>query len=141
VRQPAGRGDNADVHVSLSTDGQVSTLALIAVEQLHRRVPASIVAIDEPEVHLHPGLVARIAIGLQEMSEDIPVLIATQSDACLNAVEQPADNVVLCQLDDQRRMSLQRPDRAQLETWLTEFKGLGVMRGEGLQGVLFPASP
>ena len=122
------------------SDGQVSMLALVAIQQLHRAIPPSIIAIDEPEEHLHPALVARAAIGLQEMSEDSPILVGTQSDPFLNAIEHPEDTVVLCQLDDERRTALHRPDPEQLRAWLGEFKGLGTVRSEGLQSVVFPAS-
>jgi len=129
-----------DILLSGLSDGQISILALIAIQQLQRRTPPSIIAIDEPEVHLHPGLIARVAIGLDEMSEEIPVLVGTQSDVFLNALEDPENIVVLCRLDEQRRMMLQRPDHEQLETWLAEFKGLGAIRSEGLTSVVFPAS-
>lgn len=132
--------NGSEIPLSGLSDGQISMLALIAIQQLQRRTPPSLVAIDEPEVHLHPGLIARVATGLQELSEEIPILVGTQSDAFLNAIEQPVESVVLCQLDEQRRTKLQRPEREQLEAWLTEFKGLGAIRSEGLQGVVFPAS-
>jgi predicted ATPase len=129
-----------EIPLSGLSDGQISVLALIAIQQLKRPTPPSLIALDEPEIHLHPGLVARVAMGLQEMSEEVPILVGTQSDAFLNVIERPEDSVVLCQLDEQRRAVLRRPDRGQLEHWLTEFKGLGEMRSEGLQSVLFPAS-
>jgi predicted ATPase len=130
-----------EVLLSELSDGQVAVLALVAIQQLKRARPPSLVAIDEPEVHLHPGLIARVAVGLQEMAEEVPVLVGTQSDAFLNAIERPHDSVVLCQLDEQRRTALHRPDREQLEAWLSEFQGLGAMRSEGLQSAVFPASP
>jgi predicted ATPase len=132
--------NGSEIPLSGLSDGQISMLALIAIQQMQRRTPPSLIAIDEPEVHLHPGLVARVAVGLQEMSEEVPIVVGTQSDTFLNAIERPVDSVVLCQLDERRRTALHRPEREQLETWLAEFKGLGVMRSEGLQGVVFPAS-
>lgn len=132
--------NTSDVLLSGLSDGQIWIMALVAIQQLQRRVPPSIIAIDEPEIHLHPGMIARVAVGLHEMSEEIPVLVGTQSDAFLNALECPEDIVVLCHLDEQRRTALRRPDREQLETWLAEFKGLGAIRSEGLTNVVFPAS-
>jgi len=129
-----------EVLLSGLSDGQVSVLALVAIQQLQRPRPPSIVAIDEPETHLHPGLVARVALGLQEMSEEIPVLVGTQSDAFLNEIQRPENDVVLCKLDEERRTVLLRPDREQLRDWLTELSGLGAMRSAGLQGVAFPAN-
>ena len=133
-------GNGTEIPLSGLSDGQISMLALAAIQQLRRPTPPSIVAIDEPEVHLHPGLIARVAAGLQEMAEEVPVLVGTQSDAFLNAVERPEAAVVLCQLDHERRTELIRPDPDQLRTWLGEFKGLGTVRSEGLQSVVFPAN-
>jgi predicted ATPase len=132
--------NGAEVLLPGFSDGQVALLALVAIQQLRRAIPPSIVAIDEPEGHLHPALVARIAVGLQGMSEQIPILVGTQSDTFLNAIEHPEDATVLCQLDDERRTALHRPDPEQLQTWLGEFKGLGTVRSEGLQSIVFPAS-
>jgi predicted ATPase len=149
VSEPSGgtqtiwiRWENGtEIPLSGLSDGQISMLALVAIQQLRRPMPPSVVAIDEPEVHLHPGLIARVAAGLQEMAEEIPIIVGTQSDAFLNAIERPEGAVVLCQLDHQRRTELLRPDPDQLRAWLGEFKGLGTVRSEGLQSVVFPASP
>ncbi|HWO22929.1 MAG TPA: AAA family ATPase [Kofleriaceae bacterium] len=127
-----------EVLLSGLSDGQVSALALIAIQQLQRHATPSIIAIDEPETHLHPALIARVAIELQELSDEAPILVGTQSDPFLNAIEHPEDAVVLCQLNEHRQTALIRPDREQLRVWLGEFKGLGTVRSEGLQSVIFP---
>jgi len=53
-----------EVPLSGLSDGQVSTLALIAIQQLRRKVSPSLIVIDEPEAHLHPGVIRRVAVGL-----------------------------------------------------------------------------
>ena len=133
----------ADLEVPLSglSDGQVSTLALVAIQQLRRKVLPSLVVVDEPEAHLHPGVTRRVAIGLAEAGDDWPVLVATQSDAFLDAISDRPDAIVHCRLDHQRRTELSRLDRDQVQPWLDSFRGIGELRREGLEDLAFPPAP
>jgi predicted ATPase len=127
-----------EVPLSELSDGQVSVLALIAIQQLRRRIPPSLVVIDEPEAHLHPGVIRRVAAGLAEASDDWPVMVATQSDAFLDAVSARPDALVHCRLDAERRTELARLDRERVQGWLDEFRGIGELRREGLEDLAFP---
>jgi predicted ATPase len=127
-----------EVPLSELSDGQVSVLALIAIQQLRRRLPPSLVVIDEPEAHLHPGVIRRVAAGLAEASDDWPVMVATQSDAFLDAVSARPDALVHCRLDAERRTELARLDRERVQGWLDEFRGIGELRREGLEDLAFP---
>jgi predicted ATPase len=131
-------GRDLEVPLSGLSDGQVSALALIGIQQLQRKVPPSLIVIDEPEAHLHPGVIRRVAIGLAETGDEWPVLVATQSDAFLDAVSDRPDALVHCRLDAQRRTELSRLDRAQGQAWLDEFRGVGELRREGLEDLAFP---
>jgi predicted ATPase len=131
-------GSDLEVPLSELSDGQVSLLTLIAIQQLRRRVPPSLVVIDEPEAHLHPGAIRRVAIGLAEASEEWPVMAATQSDAFLDAVSDRPDALVHCRLDAQRRTELARLDRALIHGWLEEFRGVGELRRQGMEDLAFP---
>jgi predicted ATPase len=127
-----------EVPLSGLSDGQVSTLALIAIQQLQRKVPPSLIVVDEPEAHLHPGVIRRVAVGLAETGDEWPVLVATQSDAFLDAVSDRPDALVHCRLDSQRRTELARLDRAQVQGWLDNFRGIGELRREGMEDLAFP---
>ncbi len=129
-----------EVPLSGLSDGQVSVLALIAIQQLRRKVPPSLIVIDEPEAHLHPGVIRRIAVGLAETGDEWPVLVATQSDAFLDAVSDRPDALVHCRLDSQRRTELARLDRAQVQGWLDNFRGIGELRREGMEDLAFPSA-
>lgn len=131
-------GHDLEVPLSGLSDGQVSVLALIAIQQLRRRVPPSLVAVDEPEAHLHPGVTRRVAIGLAETGDEWPVMVATQSDAFLDAVSDRPDALVHCRLDTRRRTELARLDRAQVQEWLENFRGIGELRREGMEDLAFP---
>jgi predicted ATPase len=131
-------GRDLEIPLSGLSDGQVSALALIAIQQLRRKVPPTLIVIDEPEAHLHPGVIRRVAAGLAETGDEWPVLVATQSDAFLDAVSDRPDALVHCRLDAQRRTELSRLDRAQVQAWLDEFRGVGELRREGLEDLAFP---
>jgi predicted ATPase len=127
-----------EVPLSGLSDGQVSALALIAIQQLHRKVPPSLVVVDEPEAHLHPGATRRVAAGLAAMGEDCPVLVATQSDAFLDAISDRPDAIINCRLDKQRRMETVQLDVDGVQGWLDDFRGVGELRREGLEELAFP---
>jgi predicted ATPase len=131
-------GRDLEVPLAGLSDGQVSALALIAIQQLQRKIPPSLIVIDEPEAHLHPGVIRRIAIGLAETGDEWPVMVATQSDAFLDAVSDRPDALVHCRLDPQRRTELARLDPSQVQGWLDEFQGIGELRREGLEDLAFP---
>jgi predicted ATPase len=130
--------NSVEVPLSGLSDGQVSLLALIAIQQLQRKTPPSLVVIDEPEAHLHPGVTRRIAAGLAEASEDWPVMVATQSDAFLDAVSDRPDSLLHCRLDAERRTELARLDRERVQEWLDNFRGIGELRREGMEDLAFP---
>jgi predicted ATPase len=131
-------GRDLEVPLSGLSDGQVSALALIAIQQLRRKVAPSLIVIDEPEAHLHPGVIRRVAAGLAETGDEWPVLVATQSDAFLDAVSDRPDALVHCRLDADRRTELSRLDRTQMQAWLDQFRGVGELRREGMEDLAFP---
>jgi predicted ATPase len=128
-----------EIALSGLSDGQVSALALIAIQQMRRKEPPSLIVIDEPEAHLHPGVVRRVAAGLAETGDEWPVLVATQSDAFLDVVTDRADALVHCRLSPQRTTQLVRLDREQVQDWLDDFRGVGELRREGLEDLAFPS--
>jgi len=121
------------------SDGTLALLALIAIARLDGGdTPRSLLVLDEPDLHLHPGAIAQVVALLEQCSEQQPVVIATHSDRLLDSLSDPARATVLCDLDDRRRLRLRRPDRTQLDRWLTEYRGLGHLRSEGYDRLVFP---
>ena len=135
LRYPDGSEDPA---FTLS-DGTLAYLAFVALSRL-AELPegrTSLLAFDEPELHLHPELLVRVVGFFEEMARTQPVVLATHSDRLLDVLSNPADSVVLCELDEERRTVLSRPNRARLEEWLERFRGVGALRAEGLEAALF----
>ena len=117
------------------SEGQIAYLCFVALAEVGRR--HSMIAMDEPEQHLHPALVARTGWLLEELATDVPVLVATHSDKLLDALTHPADSVVLCELDASRATQLRRPDPDALARWLVDYRGIGELRTEGFEPHIF----
>jgi predicted ATPase len=112
------------------SDGMLSYLAFIALYRLRTDKP-SLITFDEPDLHLHPGLMMRVLDMFEDMAHDCPVLLATHSDRLLDGLREPAKSVVLCELDRRGATRLVRPDPAALEDWLERYSGLGEIRSAG----------
>lgn len=111
----------------------------MGVLRLKRPTPPSLVAFDEPDLHLHPGLVRRLTSDLEVFGQRTTVVVATQSDALLDALADPAKSAVLCDLDDHAATRCLRPEPEQLQRWLESYRGLGELRSAGYEELIFPA--
>jgi predicted ATPase len=121
------------------SDGQLAYLALLGVLRLKRPVTPSLVAFDEPDLHLHPGLVRRLTSDLEIFGQQTSVVVATHSDALLDALSDPARSAVLCDLDERSATRCLRPDAEELQRWLESYRGLGELRSAGYEETIFPA--
>lgn len=111
------------------SDGMLSYLCFVALYRLNTK--KSLIAFDEPETHLHPELLMRVLGFFEEMAKERPILLATHSDRLLDGLSDPANSVVLCDLDERRATRLVRPDPETLADWLTDYRGLGDVRSAG----------
>lgn len=109
------------------SDGTLAYLAFVALYRLNTK--KSLIAFDEPE--MHPELLQRVLGFFEAMAKERPVLLATHSDRLLDGLSDPARSVVLCELDERRATRLVRPDPEALRDWLTDYRGLGDVRGAG----------
>ncbi|WP_434043668.1 MULTISPECIES: AAA family ATPase [Sorangium] len=124
------RGLDQQIPVAQISDGMLAYLALVAAFRLHI-TPPSLLAFDEPDLHLHPHLLMRALDFFESMAREFPVLVATHSDRLLDGLSDPARSVVLCSLDERQATQLVRPDPAALERWLERYRGLGDIRAAG----------
>lgn len=126
------------VPITALSEGQIAYLGFLAIAMLSDE--NSVVVFDEPELHLHPGLVARVAWMFEKLGKTCPVVLATHSDRLLDALEKPADSVVLCELDEDRATVLRRPNPEKLAEWLSDYTGLGSIRNDGFEAHVFDPS-
>jgi predicted ATPase len=134
-----GFAPDKPVPIDSLSEGQISYLAFVALVELNEG--RSVLALDEPELHLHPALLTRVVGMLEEVAESCPVILATHSDRLLDALADPANSVVLCDLDDARTTRLQRPNPKRLAEWLETYRGLGSVRAEGYEAHVFDGGP
>ena len=127
-----------EIEAFAMSDGQLAYLTLLGVLRLKRPVPPALVVFDEPDLHLHPGLIRRLMADLETFSRSTSVLVATHSDAMLDALTEPVRSSVLCELDEHHATRLVRPDPASLSSWLEDYRGLGELRAAGYEHVVFP---
>ncbi len=121
-----------EVPASSLSDGTLDYLAFVALSRVVKQ--RSLLVVDEPEVHLHPALLARVVDLLQATSLDSPVLVTTHSDRLLNHIRSPEESIVLCRLDEKRATQLMRPDPSFLPAWLEAFDGdFGNVRENGFR--------
>lgn len=113
------------------SDGTLAYLAFVALARLPSQ--RSLLAFDEPELHLHPILLVRVLNMLEMIAEACPVVLTTHSDRLLDGLRDPAKAAVLCTLDETHSTKLRRPDPQLLQEWLRDFNGLGELRDAGLQ--------
>ncbi len=112
------------------SDGEIAYLAFVALYRLP--TGSSLVAIDEPELHLHPGLLVRVVQMLESMAEERPVLLSTHSDRLLDALTDPARAVRVCEIVGEHRVTrLRELDPDALADWKDEYRGVGQLRSAG----------
>jgi predicted ATPase len=134
-----GRDPDHPLPVEYLSEGQLSYLAMVALCELS--TDSSMLAFDEPELHLHPGLLARVVFMLEELAKSVPVLLTTHSDRLLDCLEAPAKTVVLVDLDENGVTRLRRPNHEVLADWLQDYRGIGSLRAEGYTEHVFDDSP
>ena len=114
-------------------------MAFVAMVKLNPT--RSLLAIDEPELHLHPALLGRV-VDLLTSEQQAPVILSTHSDRILELLDDPVSAVKVCSLEPGGEMSLSVLDEEALPKWLERFQDLGRLRASGyLSRVLRKVKP
>jgi len=132
---------SAQIPAAAISDGTLAYLAFVALYRL--RPARSLFVFDEPDLHLHPAMLARVTGFFEAMADDGPLLITTHSDRLLDTLRDPAAVVRVCELEDpEARTRVHALDREALAAWLEEYRGLGELRSAGyLSSVLGQDEP
>lgn len=100
------------------SDGMLRFLGLATLLLLPE--PPSLIAIDEPEVGLHPRLLPLLADLLKDASTRTQIIVTTHAPELLNAeVIEPEDIVVVERENDETHV--ERLNTTQLELWLDRY--------------------
>lgn len=104
------------------------TLAFLASLSALLQPGASLVAIDEPERHLHPEALYRLLGAARLQSETRPIVLATQSDRLLGFLDDIPESIRAVR-SGERGTEVVRPESEPLQAWLEKFS-LADMRNE-----------
>lgn len=110
------------------SDGQLAWLSFVAMARLGD--DRSLLAVDEPELHLHPSLLGRVVSLLSNLPGGAPVVLSTHSDRVLEILEDPLDSVRVCRRQGVAA-TVSELDAEQLGRWLREYGDLGQLRAAG----------
>ena len=100
------------------SDGTLRYLSLLAV--LLDPDPPPLIAIEEPELGLHPDIVFELAKLLVEASERTQLVVTTHSRALVDALTDHPTSVVACDKHEGQTW-FKRADPEVLESWLDEY--------------------
>jgi predicted ATPase len=112
------------------SDGTLRYLCLLAI--LLHPDPPPLVAIEEPELGLHPDVLPHVAKLLVEASQRTQLLVTTHSEMLVDALGEQPESVVVCE----RMEGISRFERLnadQLKEWLKNYS-LGTLWSMGQIG-------
>lgn len=104
------------------SDGTLRYLCLLAI--LYNPNPPPLVCLEEPELGLHPDVVAGLAKHLRAASERMQLIVTTHSDILIDALSDTPESIVVFENND-GATQMKRLDAEELDAWLEEYRGLG----------------
>ena len=122
--------DGRQIPASRLSDGTLRYLCLLAI-LLHPE-PPSLVAIEEPELGLHPDVVAHVTELLVNASQRMQIVVTTHSDMLVDALSDYPSSVVVCEQEN-GESRFERLNSERLKIWLEEYS-LGDLWGSGQLG-------
>ena len=110
------------------SDGTLRYLCLLAI-LLHPE-PPPLVCIEEPELGLHPDVLATLGALFRDAAERTQLIVTTHSDELIDSLSETPEDVIVCEKSE-GCTQLRRLDRSALEEWLERY-ALGELwrRGE-----------
>ena len=100
------------------SDGTLRYMTLLCI--LLHPDPPPLVAIDEPELGLHPDLIPEIAELLVEASGRMQIVVTTHSRMLVDALTEHPSSVVVCTKEN-GESQFERLDAAHLKQWLESY--------------------
>ena len=111
-------GDTSIPATRLS-DGTLRYLCLLAV--LYNPKPPPVVCMEEPELGLHPDIVAGLAKHLRAASERMQLIVTTHSDILIDGLSDTPESIVVFENND-GATRMNRLDADGLSEWLEEYR-------------------
>ena len=101
------------------SDGTLRYLCLLSI-LLHPK-PPPLIAIEEPELGLHPDLLPTVADLLVDASKRTQLVVTTHSDILVDALTEKPDSIVVCEKHD-GQTEMRRLDGNDLKKWLKDYR-------------------
>ena len=101
------------------SDGTLRYLCLLSI-LLHPK-PPPLVAIEEPELGLHPDLLPTVADLLVDASKRTQLVVTTHSDILVDALTEKPESIVVCEKHD-GQTEMRRLDKNDLSKWLQDYR-------------------
>ncbi|HEX7841969.1 MAG TPA: AAA family ATPase [Kofleriaceae bacterium] len=115
------------IYASEMSDGMIVYLCLLSlILHPHQR---AVLALDEPDAHLHPSAVRRL-MALAHQPAERHLIIVTHSNALLDELRDPAASIRVVEITKDGAR-IRKLDAAALETWRSEYT-LSDLRRTGL---------
>ena len=113
------------------SDGSLRYLCLLAI--LLDPDPPPLIAIEEPELGIHPDLLHKLADLLVDASRRTQLIVTTHSDIMLDSLSAHPESVVVCE-KHKGQTEMRRLDHGELAYWLEKYEGLGDLWNRGYLG-------
>ena len=101
------------------SDGSLRYLCLLAM--LVDPYPPRLLAIEEPEMGMHPDLIPKLADLLVDASRRCQLIVTTHSDILVDVLSERPESVVVCE-KHHGETSMRRLDRSDLAHWLDKYR-------------------
>jgi predicted ATPase len=102
------------------SDGTLRFLSLLTV--LCHPKPPPLICIEEPELGLHPEVVALIAELLKSASKRTQLIVTTHSRDLVNALSDQPESVVVCGRGEDYGTDFRRLSQDRLNSWLEDYQ-------------------
>ena len=119
-----------EVSAARLSDGTLRYLALLVI--LLDPNPPPLIAIEEPELGMHPDVIPKLAELLIDASERTQLVVTTHSRMLVDCLQLVPESIVVCEKHD-GESSFERLDRIRMEAWLEIFS-LGELWSKGELG-------
>ena len=106
------------IPATLLSDGTLRYLSLLAI--LLHPAPPPLIALEEPELGLHPDIVAEVAKLLVDASERTQLVVTTHSRVLVDALMDHPSSVVVCEKEN-GESRFERLDGTRLKAWLDQY--------------------
>ena len=122
--------DGREIPASRLSDGTLRYLCLLTI--LLHPAPPSVIAIEEPELGLHPDVLPRVAGLLVDAAERTQLVVTTHSEILVDALTDHVSSVVVCN-KEKGESRFERLDGGRLKAWLENYR-LGELWSSGELG-------